>query len=106
PTLGVELELQLVDARSLGLRSAIADVLADLPPDLRESVKPEFMQCYVEINSDVGRTVEEIALDLTRKVRAVEEIADHRGLRLIWAATHPFSPWRAQRITPDRRYYQ
>src|SRR5439155_1131962 len=75
PTLGVEIELQLVDARSMALRSSIADVLAALPPGLGGSVKPEFMQCYVEINSDVGTTVDDVGADLARKVRAVERAA-------------------------------
>ena len=106
PTLGVEVELQLVDARSLALRSAIAEVLAELPPELHDSVKPEFMQCYVEINTGVCRTVDEVEADLTRKIRAVEWAADRRRVRLFWAATHPFSRWRDQQITPDERYYK
>jgi carboxylate-amine ligase len=106
PTLGVEIELQLVDARTLSLRSAIADLLSALPPGLHNSVKPEFMQCYVEINSEVGRTVGEVGDDLARKVCAVERAADGLGLRLFWAATHPFSRWQDQRITPDARYYE
>src|SRR5438105_2130698 len=57
PTLGVELELQLVDARTMSQRSAIADVLAGVPGPLRDSVKPEFMQCYVEVNTGVCRSV-------------------------------------------------
>ncbi len=106
PTLGVEVELQLVDAESLALRSAIAEVLAELPPDLHDSVKPEFMQCYVEINTGVCRTVDDVEADLTRKIRAVEYAADRRGVRLFWAATHPFSRWRDQEITPNERYYR
>jgi carboxylate-amine ligase len=106
PTLGVEVELQLVDAESLALRSAITEVLTELPPELHDSVKPEFMQCYVEINTGVCRTVDEVEADLTRKIRAVERAADRRGVRLFWAATHPFSRWRDQEITPDERYYR
>ena len=106
PTLGVELELQLVDAGSMALRSAIGELLEDLPADLHDSVKPEFMQCYVEVNSAVGRTVDDLGADLGRKLLAVERAADRRGLRLFWAATHPFSCWRDQRITPDERYYK
>ena len=41
PTLGVEVELQLVDAGSMALTSAIEGVLAGLPPGLDGSVKPE-----------------------------------------------------------------
>jgi carboxylate-amine ligase len=106
PTLGVELELQLVDARSMALRSAIAEILAELPRGLHESVKPEFMQCYVEINTEVCRTVDEVKADLVPKIQAVERAADRQGVRLFWAGTHPFSWWRDQRITPDARYYQ
>jgi carboxylate-amine ligase len=106
PTLGVEIELQLVDARSLALRSAIAEILAQLPRELHESVKPEFMQCYVEINTGVCRTVADVEADLTPKIRAVERAAERQGVRLLWAATHPFSWWRDQQITPDERYYK
>jgi glutamate---cysteine ligase / carboxylate-amine ligase len=106
PTLGVEIELQLVDARSMGLKSAIAEILAGLPAALHDSVKPEFMQCYVEINTGVCRTVDEVEADLAPKIRAVEREADRHGVRLVWAATHPFSRWREQEITPNDRYYK
>jgi glutamate---cysteine ligase / carboxylate-amine ligase len=106
PTLGVEIELQLVDSRSMALKSAIGEILADLPSSLEDSVKPEFMQCYVEINTDVCRTVDEVEADLAPKVRAVERVADRHGVRLAWAATHPFSRWRDQEITPNDRYYR
>jgi carboxylate-amine ligase len=102
----VEIELQLVDARSLSLKSAISQILADLRPALHDSVKPEFMQCYVEINTGIDRTVDEVEADLAPKIRAVERLADRHGVRLVWAATHPFSHWRDQEITPDDRYYK
>ncbi|MDR3638712.1 MAG: YbdK family carboxylate-amine ligase [Isosphaeraceae bacterium] len=104
PTLGIEIELQLVDARTMGLRSAIGELLAGLPAASRESVKPEFMQCYVEINSEVCRTVTHAEEDLTPKLLAVQAAADGLGLRLFWSGTHPFSRWQDQRITPNARY--
>jgi carboxylate-amine ligase len=105
PTLGVEIELQLVDSESLSLKSCIIDLLRRLPPDLRGSVKPEFMQCYVEVNTGVCRSVAEVEADLVRKVRAVERAAALCGARLVWAGTHPFSRWLEQRISPVERYY-
>ena len=104
PTLGVEVELQLVDAESMALRSAIADVLAHLPGDLHASAKTEWVQSCVEITSDACRSVAEVGEDLSRKIRAVERAADRCGTRLLWAASHPFSHWRDQDITPDERY--
>lgn len=105
PTLGVEVELQLVDEHTMALKSAFADLLAETPAQLHEIVKPEFMQCYVELNTNVCRTVDEAGADLAWTLRAVERAARHCGARLLWAATHPFSRWQDQRITPHERYY-
>lgn len=106
PTLGVELELGLVDERSMALTSAIQDVLKRVPASFAESIKPEIMQCYLEINSGVCRSVGEAREDLRRKVELVEGIADELGLRLLWSATHPFSRWSEQSVTPNVRYLQ
>ena len=45
PTLGVEIELQLVNADTYALSSSIADVLNGLPKSLADQIKPELMQC-------------------------------------------------------------
>lgn len=106
PTIGVEIELQLVDADDMSLSSCIEEVLAAIPPHLQGSVKPELMQCYVEINTRICRTVREVAEDLGQKLADVEKIVDSLGIRLFWAATHPFSSWRHQKITVNDRYYR
>ncbi len=106
PTLGVELELQLVNAETLDLSNSIEDILRMLPEDLSECVKCELMQSYLEINTDICRTVRDAGNDLRKKLSVVEDAADSLGLRLYWAATHPFSSWRDQKITINDRYYQ
>src|SRR5688500_3987285 len=104
PSLGVELELALVDARSMRLSSSIHPLMERLRDHLPESVKPELMQCFLEINTGVCQTVSEVEQDLDAKVRTVERAADDLGLRLLWAGTHPFSLWRDQDLTPTERY--
>src|SRR6478752_4966131 len=94
PTLGVEVELQLVDPQTGALKSAIQDVLNGLPESLRGPIKPELMQCYLEINTDVCRSVREAGEDVRGKIAALEKVTDKLGLRLLWAGTHPFSSWR------------
>src|SRR4051812_25977548 len=86
PSLGVEVELQLVDAETMALTSAVGDLLAELPAEWHGSAKKELMQCFVEVNSDPCRTVDEAGDDLARKVGAVERAADRCGTRLLWAA--------------------
>ena len=44
PTLGVELELQLVDAETYALSNSITELLAGLPEETAKYVKPELMQ--------------------------------------------------------------
>ncbi len=104
PTLGVELELGLVDSQSMALRSAAQDLLKALPSEMHAALKPELMQSVIEINTGVCDTVDAAKADLTAKVMAVEQACDALGLRLWWGATHPFSHWAEQQVTPNERY--
>ena len=104
PTLGVEIELNLVDARSMALRSGVFPILESLPSELHGSVKPELFQCYLEINTGVCKDVDEVERDLTAKIKVVERAARNQGMRLFWGGTHPFSRWQDQEVTPDKRY--
>jgi glutamate---cysteine ligase / carboxylate-amine ligase len=104
PTLGIEIELALVDAETMALSNSIQQVLERVPAELTEHIKPELMQSYVEINTGVCRTVDEAHRDLTEKLRILEQATDALGLRLYWSGTHPFSRWRDQLVTPSDRY--
>lgn len=104
PTLGVEVEVALVESESMALASAIEKVLDRLPNGLSDRVKPELMQCYLEINTAICHTAAEAEADLRDKIQAVEQVTDGLGLSLLWSATHPFSIWQDQRPTPNERY--
>jgi carboxylate-amine ligase len=105
PSLGVEIELNLVDSQTMALRSAISQVLAEIPDELESAVKPELLQCYLEINTKVCNNVDEVRSDLEEKIRVVREAAARHDLRLFWSATHPFSRWQDQEISPNERYH-
>ena len=106
PSLGIEVELQIVDAETFALSNSIDDILKELPDELQERVKPELMQSYLEINTDVNKTVNEAGDDLRNVLSSVEKITDALGVQLFWAATHPFSSWRDQEITVNERYFR
>ena len=103
-TLGVELELGLVDGDTMELTSAVRKMLDHLPAEAARELKPELMQSVIEINTGICHTVAQAEEDLTAKLHQVENAADNLGLRLWWGATHPFSSWLAQDVTPDERY--
>jgi carboxylate-amine ligase len=111
PTVGIELELGLVDAETMALSSSYGMLNAQLTADGHQTAeatryKPELMQCVIEINTDVCNTIVDAEADLKEKLQIVQSAADSLGLRLWWGATHPFSQWSDQRITPDERYLQ
>lgn len=110
PTLGVEVELGIIDARTMALSSSqerlAAAVGAEAIDDEQEWLKPELMQCVVEIITGVCETVDEAEEDLTAKITAVESAADQLGLGLWWGGTHPLSSWKEQQVTATARYQQ
>ncbi len=104
PTLGVEIELQLIDADTMELKNCIGDVLGALPESLREHVKPEIMQSYIEVNTEVCQTVSDVERALHTKLQGIEPALEQCNVRLGWGGTHPFSPWYEQKTTPNERY--
>jgi carboxylate-amine ligase len=104
PTIGVELELALVDGETMELSSSVSEMLKQLPHDASQQFKPELMQACIEINTGICYTVEEARKDLMPKLQMVQNASDELGLRLWWGATHPFSSWLDQDVTPDERY--
>ena len=103
-TIGVELELGLVDATTNHLVSGSSELLKRIPEDVLPSVKHELMQCVVEVISGVCNDVAEARSDLSGKLRVVEQAADALGMRMFWGATHPFSRWEDQIVTDNDRY--
>lgn len=104
PTLGVEIELALVDANTMALCSKNAAILNRIPDEYADKIKPELMQCYVEINTDICESVSHVEADLKPKLQVLSSVAAAENVQLYWSGTHPFSTWREQKITPNDRY--
>jgi carboxylate-amine ligase len=104
PTIGIEIELGLVDAQTMELANRFADVATRLPEQGRERFKPELMQSVLEINTDVCESIGDAERELRGRVGVVEAAADPLGLALWWGGLHPFSRCADQQVTPDERY--
>ncbi len=103
-TLGVELELQLVDRKTGALSNSIGRILDRVPQKWEDCFKPELMQSYCEINTGVCNTVAEVETDLSEKLRWAYDAAEQLGLTFIWGSAHPFSRWDDQQASPGERY--
>ncbi len=107
-TLGIELELGLVDRRTRALVGAATEVLAELgsgrPGGEHPFVKHELFQCTVEVITDVCEDVAAARKDLEASLAEVRRVLEPRGLALIGSGTHPFSRWQDLEVSPLQRY--
>ena len=108
PTLGIEWELQLIDAQTRMLRQDADMVLAALPgldaSGEHPQIRHELMQSTVEIVTGICSTVSEAKADLGKAIGELQRIADDRGILLACAGTHPVSDWRDAKMAPIARY--
>jgi glutamate---cysteine ligase / carboxylate-amine ligase len=104
-TVGIEWELQLVDADSGDLRQAAGTVLERLSPDgPHPHVHPELLLNTVEVVSGVNRTVGGAGRDLELAIADLRPITDSLRIELASAGTHPFARPAYQRVTDKERY--
>jgi carboxylate-amine ligase len=102
-TVGMELEFQLLNARSFELADGILPLLEDYPDS--DNVQPEFIQETVEVVSDPCEDIAELEAHMRALVADVDEHAAGLGMRMCGAGTHPFST-RFAAITPKPRYLE
>jgi carboxylate-amine ligase len=107
-TLGVEVELQLVDRDTRELASVASAILAELgeahPGGEHPKAKHELFECCIELNTGICHTVAEAKADLAATLDEVAAAAARRGLAVLSAGSHPFSDWHDQRVSPNPRY--
>jgi carboxylate-amine ligase len=103
PTLGIEIEFQLLDPDTLDLADGILPLLRGYPEE--PCIKPEFTQSTVEINSHVCAGIEELRADITGLVKELKRRSEGVGLTICGAGTHPFS-LRPAVVTPLPRYVE
>ncbi len=105
PTLGAEIEVQVVDAAgALATDTAATKILAQLGDN--PGYKHELLECCIEVITGVCKNVGEVRKDLGDKVERLTEVADGQGYRIMCTGTHPFSSWADQTVSPDPRYHR
>lgn len=108
PTLGVEWELQLIDAQTRALRQDAREVLAALPELAAGNGTPklryELMQSTIELATGICSTVAEAKEDLAATIAQLQRVTSARDTMLTCAGTHPFSNWRDAKMAPVQRY--
>jgi glutamate---cysteine ligase / carboxylate-amine ligase len=105
PTLGVEIEVQVVDeSGALATDTAATKILSTLGDS--PGFKHELLECTIEVITDVCPTVKAVRKDLRTKVDQLIEASEDLGYRILCTGTHPFSAWADQTVSPDPRYHR
>lgn len=104
-TMGVELELQLVNPTDFDLSPSASDMLDLLERRLFPGdVKPEMTESMIEISTDVHTCHGELLAQLELMRETLIAAGDRLNVALCGGGTHPFQRWFDQRIFSKPRF--
>lgn len=103
-SLGVEIELQILDRNDLNLVPRAPEILEMVPKELQERIKPEFIRSMIEVNTEVCSNMDQVKENLTFLIQQAEEIAAANNSLLFATSLHPFAKYSDQVLSSHPRY--
>ena len=104
-SVGVELELQIINSRDYDLARDAADLIGLLekapPPG---AVKPEITESMVELNTSIHRDHDSLVAELRAIRDALTQAARRLNVRIAGGGSHAFHQWAQRRIYPTERF--
>ena len=104
-SLGVELELQLVNTHDYDLAPYAEDMLRLMSKTpLPGAVVPEMTSSMIEISTGVCQSPSEVLGQLSQIRDALVKSADKLNIAVVGGGTHPFQQWHERRIYDKPRF--
>ena len=104
-SLGVELELQLVNTHDYDLAPYAEDMLRMMAKyKLPGAVVPEMTSSMIEVSTGVCRSSSEVLGQLSQIRDALVKCADKLNIAVVGGGTHPFQQWHERRIYDKPRF--
>lgn len=104
-TMGVELELQLIDLHDFNLAMEAEDLLRRLAESKHSGeIKPEITQAMIEINSSVQPSYTYLLEELQSLRDILVKEAQQSHIGIAGGGAHPFQKWKEQRIYQTERF--
>jgi len=102
-TLGVEVELQIVDAQTLEMAPKAAQLLSRWagPP----TVQAEIFQSMLELSTGICADAAAAESDLRATAQRLLPLAREQGVRFIATGTHPTARYTERKLFPADRYH-
>lgn len=103
-SIGVELEVQLIDRDTLDLTPKSMMILKEMAGDPR--IQPELLQSMLEVTSLPRSNVREIKEDLKSALNDVYKICNQHGIEIACAGTHPTAKYLERKLYPSERFQE
>src|SRR5262249_51555526 len=104
-SMGVELELQILNSHDYNLARDAAELLNMLEKiEHPGEVKPEITESMIELNSSVHTTYQTLSAELKQIRNAIVEAAGRLNCKIAGGGSHPFHKWSERRIYPTERF--
>lgn len=104
-TLGVELEMQLVNRRDFNLSTDAAELLRRMSGEpIASQIKPEMTQSMIEINSSKHTSYDGVLTELAAIRDSLVGHAMEMNVAVAGGGAHPFQKWNEQKIFPGERF--
>jgi len=104
-SLGVELELQLVNTHDYDLAPYSDEMLRLMQRlDLPGSVVPEMTSSMIEVSTGICEAAAHVLGELTQLRDGLVRCADKLNIAVVGGGTHPFQQWHHQRIYDKPRF--
>jgi glutamate---cysteine ligase / carboxylate-amine ligase len=106
-TLGIELELQIVNTHDYDLAPQAADMMRLIKGrKVPGEVKPEITRSMIEMATGVCDNFGQVISQLRETRGVLVDCADQLEVALCGGGTHPFQKWSQQRIFETPRFHQ
>jgi carboxylate-amine ligase len=104
-TVGVEIELQILNSRDFDLARDAADLIGLIEKVPHPgAVKPEITESMVELNSSIHPGHDSLVSELKAIRDTVVQAAQRLNVRIAGGGSHPFHSWADRRIYPTERF--
>lgn len=104
-SIGVELELQLIDPKSFYLIPRAKELIRSIRESVyQEVVKPEITQSMIELNTSIHHCIPELLEELSHLKSFLLAQANQLNVAICGGGTHPYLKWSRQKIFPTPRY--
>jgi glutamate---cysteine ligase / carboxylate-amine ligase len=104
-SIGVELELQILNRRDCDLTRGASDLLALLPAGAYPGdIKPEITESMIEVSTSIHLRHATLLGELREIRKALQQAADRLNLAIAGGGAHPFQHWAERQIYDGPRF--